>query len=552
MNRCKLLMDVFMKDNAMDESNDKGRKIKNAVLGVFALVCIFIPITVGTGFFTFFITHILYEEGNINYSFGIHLMLGVISIFVIIFGISVVFNELYFSTDIEKLLPLPLHPWEIAVSKFMAIVKGENVMTAILVFACMLGFAIGAKIGIIKFIIGMVVAFFLPVAPTAVCGILVVLLMSFTPFIRSREATRKISMFIMVAIFAFMVYVLLSLGDMDIDLAIQNAAKDDNKFMLFLNILFPQLKMLVGFLTTGNVAKLLLYILITVGYVLIFAGVSELLYMNSVTNLVGSEGGRKKKADIKKETKSRSFFMALFLKEQKMLIRTPVFFSNCIIITFVWPVFIFIIDQVTHVGFDREKLAGMYSGGYETAFFIAAFSIAIIMSSMNSLGSNAFSREGKGISFMKYIPVDYKIQWNVKAAISIFWSVLGIVPFMIAIMIYVKVPVFHQAVIILISLAAIWFVTYLGMLLDSINPKLLWEDALSALRENYNTFFEMAICLVVCAILGVIFYLLSVKVSLGSVISGLIIFAILLFTDIILYYRSMNRGLENIKEIGEL
>ena len=94
--------------------------------------------------------------------------------------------------------------------------------------------------------------------------------------------------------------------------------------------------------------------------------------------------------------------------------------------------------------------------------------------------------------------------------------------------------------------AASFFVTELGMLLDSLNPKLFWLDALSALRENYNTVFCMGITIASCALLCSGMYLFAVPaVSAGAVT------LILCVTDVVLYLLSMKAGVKNIMQIGE-
>ena len=79
-----------------------------------------------------------------------------------------------------------------------------------------------------------------------------------------------------------------------------------------------------------------------------------------------------------------------------------------------------------------------------------------------------------------------------------------------------------------------------------LNPKLFWLDALSALRENYNTVFCMGITIVVCGLLaGGLFLPVPLQVSAGAE-------AVLLCTaDLVLYLISMNAGVRNIKQIGE-
>lgn len=546
MKRYRVLVKAFLKNNSMDESNDRGRKIKNVVLSIFAIFFIFIPVVVISGLFTYLMTKSLIDAGHA--AFGVQLMFGLISIFIVIFGINVVFNELYFSTDIERILPFPLRPMEITASKFTAVLIGENIMTAILVFSCMVGFGLAVKMNILQWILALICGFFLPVAPTAACAIIGIILMSFTPIIKSKEAVRRISMVIMLIIFALMAMALLSLDNVDIENFILNIATSDIAFVKVLKVIFPQVTMLADFMATGNIMSFIGFVLVNVAFVAVFLLISEVCYMKSITGLREGASGNVKQVDIHKNTAVKSPAKSLFSKEMRILVRTPVFFTNCIAITFVWPVFVYLAGKI--MNFDYVRNGNLVR--YDAVVLVFSVSIVLIMASMNSLGSNAFSREGEGIYFMKYIPVDYKTQWNVKARISLIWSMLGTIPFMLGFAIYVGLPVLHIIVMVPLMAAVAWFVTYLGMLLDSINPKLVWEDALSALRENYNTFFCMAICMTVGAAFGVGAYFMAMLMPFGAVGTGAIELVIFVIADIILYRRCMTKGIENLKEVGEI
>ena len=112
--------------------------------------------------------------------------------------------------------------------------------------------------------------------------------------------------------------------------------------------------------------------------------------------------------------------------------------------------------------------------------------------------------------------------------------------------IYAGVPVHHILLMILFAAAASFGVTYLGMLLDSVNPKLVWEDALTALRENYNTFFCMAIALGIAAVIAGLGILLYALLSLPVALIGLIFILATLCFDYLIYKKCMRRGVENI------
>ena len=126
------------------------------------------------------------------------------------------------------------------------------------------------------------------------------------------------------------------------------------------------------------------------------------------------------------------------------------------------------------------------------------------------------------------------------------WVIAGTVPFFAFFLIYAAFDVLTAVSTVLMVIFASFMVTELGMLLDSLNPKLFWLDALSALRENYNTVFCMGITIVSCAVLCAAMILLANPVTAVLVIAG-----ILFAADIALYLVSMKAGIRNIMQVGE-
>lgn len=106
MNSYLTLTKTFIAAISMSQPQDKRRKVMIAILSLFALFGILLPISVGVGILVNLMTKTLLPIGC--ESLGIQLMLHVICLFTLVFGINVIFNEFYFSNDIEFLLPWPL------------------------------------------------------------------------------------------------------------------------------------------------------------------------------------------------------------------------------------------------------------------------------------------------------------------------------------------------------------------------------------------------------------------------------------------------------------
>ena len=552
MNNYRRLVRVFLKDIAYDPPKDKGRKVQILVLTIFAAVFIMIPIAVGSGLFTYLMTGSLVRAGHT--AFGIQVMYHLISIFTMVFGINVIFNELYFSTDIDRLLPLPIRGREIAAAKFSAAYKMENVMQFILILSCTIGFGLSSDMPLWRWPIAILLGLTLSMIPMMYCAILGILLMAFTRVVKSRDTVRKISVIFMLVVFALMALALTTLKKVDVDSWIVNAASQDIPFVRVMNVVFFENALLVEFMNDGNVLSLLIYAVLHIAILAVFLLVADRFYINSVSRLgEGTHRSKHSAVHMDRALQKRDAFRSYIAKEWKILRRTPVFFTNCILITWIWPVFVVIAGVMTGMdmtpGAVRDRI-GDGETGFALGAMIAAFAAPFIMGAMNSLGSNAFSREGKHYEVLQFLPVPIRTQWNAKAAIGVMVTFLGTAPFFLFFGIYAGVPVLQILLYILITAAASVAVTYMGMLLDSVNPKLVWEDALSALRENYNTFFCMAIAIGIAALIGGACVALHLLLDAPVTLLGCGVLVLTVLFDIFIYHRSMTRGIENVLHVG--
>ena len=552
MNNYRRLVRVFLKDIAYDPPKDKGRKVQILVLTIFAAVFIMIPIAVGSGLFTYLMTGSLVRAGHT--AFGIQVMYHLISIFTMVFGINVIFNELYFSTDIDRLLPLPIRGREIAAAKFSAAYKMENVMQFILILSCTIGFGLSSDMPLWRWPIAILLGLTLSMIPMMYCAILGILLMAFTRVVKSRDTVRKISVIFMLVVFALMALALTTLKKVDVDSWIVNAASQDIPFVRVMNVVFFENALLVEFMNDGNVLSLLIYAVLHIAILAVFLLVADRFYINSVSRLgEGTHRSKHSAVHMDRALQKRDAFRSYIAKEWKILRRTPVFFTNCILITWIWPVFVVIAGVMTGMdmtpGAVRDRI-GDGDTGFALGAMIAAFAAPFIMGAMNSLGSNAFSREGKHYEVLQFLPVPIRTQWNAKAAIGVMVTFLGTAPFFLFFGIYAGVPVLQILLYILITVAASVAVTYMGMLLDSVNPKLVWEDALSALRENYNTFFCMAIAIGIAALIGGACVALHLLLDAPVTLLGCGVLVLTVLFDIFIYHRSMTRGIENVLHVG--
>ena len=90
------------------------------------------------------------------------------------------------------------------------------------------------------------------------------------------------------------------------------------------------------------------------------------------------------------------------------------------------------------------------------------------------------------------------------------------------------------------------------MYIDSIQPKLIWDDENNALRENYNTFISMGIAILIFGITcgGTYFYLFK-KLNISFTNISLIIISTQLLLNVLLLIITKYSGYKNIIEQEE-
>ncbi len=554
MNSYITLTKTFIASISMSEPQDKRRKIMILILSLFAVFGVLLPVAIAVGILVKLMTETLLPIGC--QALGIQLMFHVICLFTVIFGINVIFNEFYFSNDIEYLLPWPLRAYQIVASKFTAAFYSENIMQVILVLSCIIGYGIGSKMGILNWILSVLGIITLPILPLTYCAILSMLLMAFTRVIRNKDRIQKISVAL---IFLMVIALVASIGflqNMDIDTYIETLASGDQTFFKVMNIIFPNVPLFVKTFSEGNIVALLAYVVIHVIAVGIMLLLSEVLYFRGVIGLTsaGNKSHKKSLDKLLSQCKQKSPAYSYFLKEVRILVRTPVFFTNCIAINFLWPIFVYAMIKIMHYNITLEFLRSQYAERnlrIQLFFLLGIVGISVLVAAINSLSSNAISREGKHFSFMKYIPVPYETQWNVKAFVGILFPAAGVLIFFLPACIIIRIPVVHIILFTLLSLMSITFVSDMGIYIDSIQPKLIWDDEMSALRENYNTFFAMAIAIAFTAIVcvGGFFLFCNTHITIGF--TALILVIILAIANLIVLYLTNRSGVRNLEEQEE-
>ena len=509
MTRYLSLTKIFLKNLRVTSSKSKKQKVIMNLLLLFVLLFILIPFLFCCQAGVYSITTKLMEYDYQN--IGLEMMCMLVMIFAFIFGFNVILNEFYFSEDIGELLPLPLKPFQIIAAKFTATFITESVLLLAVILFSVFGYFIALKIPITNIFAGLFGILTLPVIPLVYCGIISIILMSLTKFIKNKEQVRNFGAFFIFMILVVSIFLISKLHNFDLDKYIEKFVNGDQGFLEVMRVIFPHIDLFIDTLSTASILALLKYIVINVVYVCVFLIVAELLYFRGVLDLnTQSTDSLKKEHDKINKIKVKSVKKSYFLKEIYTLFRTPSYLLNCIAINFIWPLFVYLIYVFTS-NMTIDKISSLIQSGDKGIYIFILFyliNISILVPSISSICASSFSREGKHFDFIKFIPVRYHDQIMVKTFVGVLLSFLGINVLTTIFYIVVKMPFYMIIVYHLISLFLVCSVCLLGVLIDSVYPKLTWDDELDSLRENTNSFVAMGLSIFILVIILVGTYIL--------------------------------------------
>lgn len=542
------LAKVFIRSLSMTKPSTKKQMIVTKLLLVLVSLLIILPFVVVSGLFIYTVTNSLVEY---NYeTIGLEFMCILLCVFTFIFSFNVILNELYFTGDIENLLPLPLKPREIVGAKIASIFCAESLVQLLVIFFSVIGFFFALGLSFKNFLLGILGMITLPMIPIIYCSIISLLIMSFTRFIKNKETIRKVGLVFVLAVLMLFVYFLGALQNFDLELYIEGFVNGDQTFLHVMRGIFPHINLFIDILVTGSIRSLLLYILVNIGFIVVLLGLADVCYFKGVVGLSSKDTASKKSSsnilnNIKVENPTNSYFK----KEIFTLFRTSSYFLNCILINFIWPIFVYVICKLKFPDLTLSKLKNLVTSTDNNTLiiiFMFVIGVSILLPALNSIASSSFSREGKNFYFMKYIPMDYSSQVYVKLLVSFIIAFIGVNVFSLIFYLVIGLKVSTAFIFLIISFLAILFICSLGIIIDSINPKLVWDDELNALRENSNNFIVMGISIFMFIVLAGLCYLLYKSFGLALAFTSILLILILL--NAIVYDLNRRFTVKNIVE----
>ena len=542
------LTKLFIRSLRINKLNKKGGKFLFYLLVTILVLFVFLPFIF---IYTAFVYDTMLKLAAVDTAVpGFEALLFLISIFSFIFGFNVLLNELYFSEDIENILPLPVKPETLLASKFTSCFLVENILLFIFLLLAVMAYVFALHLPLPYILLSLIGILFLPMIPMVLCVLVIFVVISILKrFLKSNDI-KKVGYIILSILILLVFYVLWKASSFDFETYIENFASGDHTFLEVMRYIIPSIYFFVKGLNEGSIIYMLISVLISFIYFGIMIFIAKYVYYDSVVGITSKDTDSKKLSNkLINDFKVRKPIVSYFIKDIKIIFRSPTFLINCIVINIIWPIFVFLIFKTALADYTVLSMRLLISNSNPTFYFrmlLLVVGVSIIVTSFNSLASSAFSREGKNFHFIKYIPLKYGLQWRSKYFVSFILSIIGILIYALPFFIIIQLPILHILFYVVLIALSISFVSFIGLLIDSAFPKLIWDDEADSLRENYNTFIAMGYSLLLFAVIcGGGYYLIDhnmITVSIFTIITTLI----LIVGNILLYLLSRKRLSHNI------
>ncbi len=454
---------------------------------------------------------------------------------ILVFGLFYIIATFYFSKDLEYLVSLPLKPFQVMLSKFVVVLVNEYLTIALIILPIFVVYGFKARGGL-EYWISLVLAYaLLPVIPLAASGLVVVGMMRLVNIGRRKDLLIVFGSLVLIAAAMFLQFGLSRAAgeqSMDAEKIIAVIASPDGLVQTIGRRFPPSIwatRFLHDGLKTGSgLTGLTLFVGLSV---LLFGGLmvgAQRLFYRGLVGLSERSGGsarRSKAATVLKTSSGSHPVRAIFLREFRLMNRTPIFLLNGVLGVLMIPIVFALTMSSGESTSDGAAILRLMTASRPLIIVLVTTMFMIVCATVSGVASSSFSREGRHFWISKVIPVDYRQQ--VLAKFVHCWSValLGIASATAVLVFRFHLPAGRWLPGLALALPVTAFLTVLNLAVDLSRPLLDWISPQKAMKQNLNVLIAMLLDLGFLFLLGVLILALG-KSGLG--LAGILVILFLL------------------------
>lgn len=497
------LTKVFLKDtySKLKIFNTQNKKIDKKSIFFWMMVII----VTFVAFLSYKVIDFLVHAGQPELFLNFYML--ILTIILMFQIILIATNVLFFSKELEFVLPMPISSTELLLSKFGVFLVTVYMGELLFGFIPLTIYGTMTHISILYFIIMPILLILYPILLVSIISLITIVLMKFSKFIKNKNIYQTvITIVLLIIVFTFEGIAMNRIKVNNIEDSSEGVQIYEHIGDGFL-IINPAVKLLSKPNDITNIiSNFGIFIIYDFISIFLFLLLGNRVYIrNILLGTMNRLNSKNKKIKIKKKN---TIVKAYILKEFKQLYRNPAFFMQL-----VFPVLLLIISVIIMGGAilpiiqntiqNNEELKTSLEQltiNSEVTFFI--FAALQVLFSMSALSLTAISREGNNAITMKYIPISTYRQFLYKNILQVIFNV--IISASVLTFIYFLFGKFSILQIVIIFITSIFISlinSYTMLIVDIKKPMLNWDSEYILLKKNSNKIFQYVFLIIMILVL---------------------------------------------------
>ena len=422
-----------------------------------------------------------------------------LNIVLIIQAIIATVNTLYFSKDIEIILPLPFKTIEVLISKLIAITSFLYFTIILIGFIPLNILGITVDIGLSYFVKLIFSLIIIPIFNSLVITIITMTLMELLKKLKNKNLIQIfLTLILILILFLGLYFIFNNLKNIDNNYSNLNRVsllefklKNINKYFLIIN---PIINILEKNIIFNNLINFVYLIIINLFLFFIFIFIGKKIYLKQLLkHNIDLKNNKIKHINLNKRIKKNKIYITYLKKEIKNIIKNPLFIMKCNIPVFSITLFIalilwVIIPFIKKIAIENNLLEEI-SFDIHSIFYIVG--LIQIIGLFNKITVTSISREGKDAQLIKYLPINLYEQFILKNIPQIIIN--NILSAIILLIIYLEIgsiELKYFIYIFIINFILFFINSYLLLIINLISPKNKWDSEYEVFKNNKNILLQ--------------------------------------------------------------
>ena len=468
----------------------------------------------------------------------------------ILFGTFSVLSKLFMAKDNEFLATLPVSQGTVFSVKFTHAYLGQLLLSAFFILPPCVIYGLKAY-DPAAYPLGLLMVLAAPVIPMFVSTLLAMLVMRLAAKMKNRDTMVMIMSLVLVAAVIVLQSSFYSFMPDELpenffsDLLSSNVSALER-----ICAAFPPAGWMGSVITASGAERF--YALLLLAAVIILLGIIIFLlgrkvYIKSALTLTEAPT---RKVRARKLSDASSPVKAIFKKEWKSILKTPIYAMNSLSGALVLPIMLLVI----WLGGSMDMNVFMDELGYDPTNFSHIALCSVILSAvlffcggLNTGGATMVTREGKSIWILKVVPVPAAkiVRAKLLASLSISYASLIIPAVIVAVL--MGGAIIETLIALIIAVLLCTASAAICLLFDCCHPNLGWQNPTQAIKQSLNAGMAVIVEFALIIILGIAAFFLY-NISPTVMLAGIIAISLLLAViSLALLNKKGARALENIE-----